>query len=417
MLARSRCGLLGAICAAVCLTLAPAVAVAAPANDDFANRQPLAGPLPIEVTGSNVGATKEVGEYPVSTGAGRSVWFEWEAPQAGWVTIDSCGSDFKTRLGIFTGTEIGKLTQVVDGNASEGPGCMYSQRRYTFRAVAGMSYVIAVDGDGFFPPFGSPPVNEGQIALRIEPTPPPPNDLFANATALNGQISEEPGGNRVYFARSEGYNWHATTEPGEPIVGTAAGASVWYSWTPPESGRYRINPPCCSPGFGWAFYSGDSLASLAALPPPVGPAGIYAVGGSLYRIAVYGAPDLEGEPAVGGFGLTIFGELSPGPILQSSKDSSSSIRDRSAPETKISRKVVKRKPRALLFSFSSSEQGSSFRCSVNDKPFTPCGKSRTFSKPSPERRTLRVYAVDAAGNADPSPAATRFKISPPPRRG
>src|SRR6476659_2852328 len=91
---RMRWGIAG-ILAALLLAL-PASAVAAPpANDDFANRQVLGGPLPIEVTASNVEATKEEGEFiPGLSPAGHSVWFEWEAQADGWVTIGACEEAF-----------------------------------------------------------------------------------------------------------------------------------------------------------------------------------------------------------------------------------------------------------------------------------------------------------------------------------
>src|SRR4051794_3676471 len=117
-----------------CLVL-PAVAAAAPANDDFAARELLSGSLPIEVQRSNVGATKEPGEFIPGLGpAGHSIWFEWEATSTGWVTIGACDDEFPTVLGLFTGTEVDKLTPVASGNADEGPDCPYSQRQYTFKA-------------------------------------------------------------------------------------------------------------------------------------------------------------------------------------------------------------------------------------------------------------------------------------------
>src|SRR5690242_5200368 len=74
-----------------CGLVAPVGALAAPANDDFANREVLVGDVltegPIAVTRSNVEATPEEGE-PISVfAAGHSVWFEWEAKSTGWVTI------------------------------------------------------------------------------------------------------------------------------------------------------------------------------------------------------------------------------------------------------------------------------------------------------------------------------------------
>lgn len=73
------------------LCLAPAGAMAAPANDNFENRTVLpagfSGGNPVEATGSNVGATKETGENISPFAAGHSIWFEWEATATEWVTI------------------------------------------------------------------------------------------------------------------------------------------------------------------------------------------------------------------------------------------------------------------------------------------------------------------------------------------
>jgi hypothetical protein len=70
------------ICAAIAVgaslgVLAPA-AMAAPANDHFADRAPLTGPLPIEVAESNAGATAEEGEFIALRGfaAHHSLWWE-----------------------------------------------------------------------------------------------------------------------------------------------------------------------------------------------------------------------------------------------------------------------------------------------------------------------------------------------------
>jgi hypothetical protein len=168
---------------------------AAPANDDFANREVLSGSLPIEVSRSSVEATKESGEFiPGLAPAGHSIWFEWETQGAGWVTVGACDDEFPTILAVFTGTELGHLTPAASGNADEGPDCPYSQRQYTFKAMSGAKYVIAVDGNTFHMPEAPPPVTEGEVTLRIEETPSPPNDDFSEATAMEAPIEEEPGG-------------------------------------------------------------------------------------------------------------------------------------------------------------------------------------------------------------------------------
>ena len=54
-----------------CVLCLPAAALAAPANDNIADREVLGPDLPIEVTRSNVGATREGSEEVGSLAAGR----------------------------------------------------------------------------------------------------------------------------------------------------------------------------------------------------------------------------------------------------------------------------------------------------------------------------------------------------------
>lgn len=413
-----RRGIFILIAVALALLAAASAAVAAtPANDDFAEREVLNGSLPIEVTRSNVEATKEGGEWISPFAAGHSVWFEWEAEEDGFVTIGACDDEFPTIVGIFTGTEIDHLTPAVDGNAGEGPDCPYTQRQFTFDAASGTKYVIAVDGNAFYPPEAPKPVTEGEIFLRIEKTPTPPNDDFENAQLLAGEISEEPGGNRFYFAHALGDNWKATTEAGEPFHGTGSGASVWYSWTAPETAKYSFGGPCCGNGLNWSLYSGDSLGELTEHLSATGGAQFEATAGTTYRIAVYGTPDLETEePTMGSFSFIISAvlpPLPPKPSPESGGTSQMAQSDVTPPQTTVSASILRRTPPVLIFRFRSSEPGSTFRCSLDRRPFKPCGSSRVFKKPLIGRHRLRVYAIDAAGNADPTPAVTRFRLPVP----
>src|SRR5512135_1680398 len=73
-----------------------------PANDNLASAQVLDGPMG-NVTGSNVGATKEDWE-PDHAGVtgGASVWFSWTAPADDDMVFDTDGSDFDTVLAVYT---------------------------------------------------------------------------------------------------------------------------------------------------------------------------------------------------------------------------------------------------------------------------------------------------------------------------
>jgi hypothetical protein len=405
----------------MCGLAAPAGALAAaPANDDFGNRAVLGpgfpGGTPVVVEASNAGAEKEEGEFISPFAAGHSVWYEWEATSTGWVTIGACEAEFPTIVGVYTGTEIDKLTPVASGNGDEGPGC-FNQRQYTFKAKSGTKYVIAVDGNGFFvePP---PPVTEGDFTLRIEATPPPPNDDFANATLLEGKVGEEPGGNRFYFANAQGYNWGATTALGEPEYAVGAGASVWYTWTAPESAKYRFGSPCCGAGLSRSVYAGDAVDELTPFLTGSESAEAQVSAGTTLKIVVYGTPDAETEePSMASFGFNISAELPPLPPGPSpgSGGGPTPQPDMEAPQTTLVKSRLQAATRSATFWFSASEAGG-FLCRLDGKPFKPCTSPKSYRHLMPGRHTFRVKALDAAGNADASPVVAHFRLPSQSRR-
>lgn len=393
----------------------PASAIAAPpANDDFANRQVLSGTLPIEVSGSNVGATKEEGEYiPGLAPAGHSVWFEWEAEADGWVTIGACDDEFPTILGIFTGTAVNALTVVAEGNGSEGPDCQYSGRQFSFEAESGTKYEIAVDGNGFHLPESPPPVSEGPIALKIEETPLPPNDAFEEAADIVGSISEEPGGRRFFYSTAHGFTWNATTEEGEPET-DVTGASVWYSFTAPEDAEYWFGGTCCQSAYFLHrdLYTGDALDQLTPLAVGVEFPKIQLAAGDTVRIRVSGPLDSgTGEPAVAGFSFNVTAELAP---LPAANPSPSPLL--LAPETAIVKSAFNQHTRTARFRFSSTVAASGFQCKLDKGAFKPCASPRVYKHLKPGRHAFRVRAIALSGMVDESAASARFSIAPPQRR-
>jgi uncharacterized protein (TIGR03437 family) len=111
-----------------------------PANDNLANPQPLDGASG-QITGSNVGATKETGE-PNHAGnqGGHSVWYRWKAPSKSNAVFSTEGSDFDTVLAVYTGDSY-PLTEIVSNDDSGG-----RTSRVNFQAAADTIYLIAVDG-------------------------------------------------------------------------------------------------------------------------------------------------------------------------------------------------------------------------------------------------------------------------------
>jgi hypothetical protein len=294
--------LAGAMVAAVgALGVAAAPALAAPpANDDFANAQTLAG-LPATASGTNVGATSEAEEPKHSeygddgSFKGSSVWYSWQAPSTTVVSVDTCDSDYNAALAVYTGSTLGGLVEVESAVAGGEPDCDFYDFRseVTFKAFAGTTYRILVDG--YNPHFESqeqeeafpPVVSEGSIGLKIAATPPPANDDFEHAQALDD--------NR--FANSQtvfGGLWGATEEAGEPDhAGVAGGASIWYSWTPSHGGAaYAVG---CSGQI--AVYTGDAVDDLTEVTSESGSGGscpqvwFEAARGTTYRIALDNAFD------------------------------------------------------------------------------------------------------------------------------
>ncbi len=404
------------LAAVACLVLiAPAAMAAAPANDDFADREVLSGALPIAVTGSNVEATREDGEPWLMTGKGRTLWYEWEAEETGFVTVGTCEAGFRALVGVFAGTAVSALTTVAD-TSSNGPGCPtpYSGTQATFKAEAGAVYEIVVDGDGFYMPPSLPPSGEGIIPLQIEATAPPANDDLADAAVLSGRIEEEPGAPPWYFGSATGYNWGATKQLDEPDhAGDPGGASVWYRWTAPATGLARF-----SAQGNWfktliSVYEGDSLASLSPLASGefLGIDDVPVIAGQTYWIAVDGKRDsVSGEASTAQFWLyAIMNDLQlpteeptpPPPVLP--------LADTTPPETRVSRLYLMRKPPAFFaLRIRSSEPDSAFRCRFDRRPFRACGRTQGVRSLDPGRHRFEAVAIDAAGNADPTPAVVRF---------
>lgn len=115
---------------------------ALPPNDAFASRISIPSPGGT-VAGHNVGATKQAGE-PAHGGnaGGKSVWWSWQSPRGGQVSINTHGSSFDTLLGVYTGSTVTGLSAVA-GNDDSGGGLTSA---VSFAATAGTTYQIAVDG-------------------------------------------------------------------------------------------------------------------------------------------------------------------------------------------------------------------------------------------------------------------------------
>jgi hypothetical protein len=140
-------------------------------NDDFEDPQMISGADGF-VSGNTRTASPQfaepdhVGDYRSNT----SLWYEWTAPEAGWITFEIVNSSYDTLMAAYIGTNLLKLTPVA---ASDNYGTRQTSR-FSFPAAAAVTYKITVSGksetrgkihydSGFTGPF----------TLRWYPTPPP----------------------------------------------------------------------------------------------------------------------------------------------------------------------------------------------------------------------------------------------------
>jgi hypothetical protein len=120
-------------------------ALAAPANDNFADAIIITGNAGIQTGTNNNGATLEVGEYN-GAGGTNTVWFKWHSPSNGMFSFmtdgstDTTAAEWDSAIGIYTGfpsaaTKLG--TTVLDTGDKE---------RMTIVVVADTDYYIQLAG-------------------------------------------------------------------------------------------------------------------------------------------------------------------------------------------------------------------------------------------------------------------------------
>ena len=241
-----------------------------PVNDDFTEAVSLGSDLSLSVAGTNINATQQVGE-PVHDDnyCDPSVWYSWTAPASGGVTLDTTGSEMLTSVGVYTGSSLGALTRAPMTRVRVGTN---ADLRF-LRVQAGVTYRIAVDGAcGFV-------MGNFKLALRFAL--PPVNDLFSRATALAGTATTVAGS-----------LIGATGEQGEPNPGGMDGASAWYTWRAPSSGRVDVKASSSQFTPGIAAYTGDSISSLTPVKISGGSFAVKA--GATYRVGVHNGSATSG---------------------------------------------------------------------------------------------------------------------------
>jgi hypothetical protein len=142
---------------------------------------------------------------------GKGVWFTYTPMLNGAVTISTCGSDFDTGLGVYTGT-CGALTQIACDD-DYGPACATTRASVAFTGTAGVTYYILAGG------YGSGSGNLSLVAIS------PSNDQCDGAVPLTDGVPFTMNTTQATSAGDPG-------PPCQPIFGKG----VWFTYTAPASG-------------------------------------------------------------------------------------------------------------------------------------------------------------------------------------
>ena len=418
-----------------------------PGNDDFDDAPMLSG-RPLAVTGSTVAATRQSAD-PGAV-AGNTVWYRWRAPESRTITVSTCGNDVSAGLAVYTGATLASLQSVSSTYSSCASG-----NELTLNVVANTLYSIVVAT-----------TTPGGLQLQIDR---PVNDDVTHPTALAseadvtvsgdnrgaGRQAGEPAHGAVAAAHSI---WFAWTAPGS----ANATADTCDSILPVAVRVYRNGfgnplmqaPVACpdgSVGTATRFVATGGTTYLIAVDsttattgmfqlhvvenldhtPPVttitdGPtkptrADSVQISFSADELATF-ACSLDGATAQactsphtvsslteGDHTLTVVA-IDPAGNAESPGAQAQFTIDRTPPETTVTGGPTGPIHDELpAYDISGSELLSAIECQIDEGSYGGCGSLAPASLAVGEH-TVRIRAIDRAGNIDPTPALRVFTI-------
>jgi PKD repeat protein len=225
---------------ALVLVAAP-TALAQPTNDAFADAA-IVPSFPFSASVDISQATIEP-EEPIPCGVRQSVWYAITPVANAVLQADTNGSDFSnTALVLYRqdGSGLGGLSL---------RDCTTFGGRVVFGVEVGQTYYLQAGSESGFG-------DGSNLHLNISVYPPPPNDDFANATSISA----------LPFVDSLPVDLTAATaEPDEPVpscIFLPSRKTIWYVFTPTQSGSLTATMATSSFPSGIAAYTGGSLATL-----------------------------------------------------------------------------------------------------------------------------------------------------------
>ncbi|MDQ2998711.1 MAG: hypothetical protein M3R61_16900, partial [Chloroflexota bacterium] len=147
--AGKRTPLISALLAIVLLVNLVTIQFASAAGDDnLGSASPISGALPLLNDATDTtGATSEVGEIGTCggfAGAGNthSVWYQYAAATAGWMTVNTIGSNYDTVLEVFSGPASPTYATLTSVSCNDDAASGMRQSEITIPVSAGTNYYI-----------------------------------------------------------------------------------------------------------------------------------------------------------------------------------------------------------------------------------------------------------------------------------
>jgi hypothetical protein len=219
-------------------------------------------------------------------------------------------------------------------------------------------------------------------------------DADAEAPCLSGQTYTGLGDGQHTFSVS------ATDQAGN--VDPSPATVTWtVDATPPETTLVDTPAALVNTGAATFAFTASEQGATFTCKLDTGPAAACGSPASLSGLA-------DGSHTFAVFATDSAGNADPSPA------SYTWTVDTSAPDTSITAKPSSPSSSSSASFGFASEAGATFRCRLDGGAFASCVSPRTYSGLADGSHTFQVYATDAAGNADPTPASFTWTISTAP---
>ena len=206
-----------------------------------------------DITSGNNGGYSAGAGYDMATGLGTPIMSQL-LPQ-----LTGGGSTTPVITSFTPGTgPVGTTVTIAGVNLTRVTGVNFNGvAAAQFNAVNANSLTAVVPTGATTGPIAVLTGSTGTVAstssVNFTVVPLPTNDNFANAITISGTAGQ-----------TQGSNFAATSEPGEPEIGgvPGGGASVWWKWTAPNNGTYTFSTEGSSFDTLEGIYTGSAVNAL-----------------------------------------------------------------------------------------------------------------------------------------------------------